>query len=344
MSGLLLSKPVGLARNSPALKHAVSFVATWLTMAACLTVFAQDPTPEPRALLDAMALASRELNYDGVFMYRSGTHVDTMRIIHKSGDNGVFEKLISLTGHPREVVRDKKQVKCYFPEDKTVVVDQSRLGKLISSYIPHPIESISDYYNFSVVGEGRVAGMAAWIVNIVPIDGYRYGYQLWIEKDSGLLLKSELKNQQGSTLEQVMFAQLAILNEDEIDESLLEPSYPVNDFTYFNNIEVGQPADSSSRQWQATWMPDGFMMRDRSRQVMATSEEAVEHLVYTDGLALVSVFVERLSGDAAITPEAAEYGGVNAYAIRIDDYQITAVGEVPKSTVKQMADSVVSRL
>ena len=342
MLELLLSKPVSLVRNNSALKHSVSFVAACLTMAACLPVFAQGPTPEPQALLNAMSLASRELNYDGVFMYRSGTHVDTIRIIHKSDDNGVFEKLILLTGHAREVVRDKKEVKCYFPEDKTVVVDQSRLGKLISSYIPHPIKSISDYYSFSVIGEGRVAGMAAWIVNIVPTDSYRYGYQLWIEKDSSLLLKSELKNQQGLTLEQVVFAQLAIL--DEIDESLLEPSYPVNDFTYFNNADAKQATDSSSRKWQATWMPDGFMMRDRSRQVMATSEEAVEHLVYTDGLAMVSVFVERLSEDTDITPGAAEYGGVNAYAIRIDDYQITVVGEVPKSTVKQMADSVVSKL
>ena len=184
-----------------------------------------DSLPEPHVLIDEMSTASRSLNYDGVFVYTLGKQIDTMRIIHKAGNGYSYERLISLTGHAREVIRDKDQVRCYFPENKAVVVEKSRLGKLISTYLPNPIKSISDFYIFEIVGEDRIAGLDAWIINIRPIDKYRYGYQLWIDKNSRLLLKSELKNQLGVTLEQIMFTQLNVL--DDIDDTLLEPSTAV---------------------------------------------------------------------------------------------------------------------
>ena len=98
-----------------------------------------------------------------------------------------------------------------FPEDKVAIIEKSKAGKLISSYIPDSIQSISKSYVFNLVGQGRIAGLNAWIINIKPIDRFRYGYQIWVDKESKLLLKSKLKNFQGVTLEQIMFAQLDIL-------------------------------------------------------------------------------------------------------------------------------------
>ncbi len=310
----------------------VLFLTSPLTLAA-------DTTPDPQQLINEMSIASRELNYDGVFMYRMGKQINTMRIIHKSGEDGVYEKLIALTGHPREVVRTNEEVKCYFPENNAVVVDESRLGRLVSSYLPNPIQSISDFYSFEIAGEGRVAGLDAWVVNIKPNDDYRYGYQLWIAKDSKLLLKSELKNQLGTALEQIIFAQISIV--DEIDEKLLGPSFPTQDFTLYNNIQNDHlESVEQNKQWQATWLPAGFTISERARQMMMTSKIPVEHLVYSDGLAMVSVFVEKVSQEPDAKSGPTQFGGVNAYAKLVNGYQITAVGEVPKSTVKLMADSV----
>ena len=322
-------------------KHVFALLAPLLLCNGTF-VFAESETPDPQVLINDMSRASRDLNYDGVFMYRLGKQIDTMRIIHKSGVNGVYERLISLTGNAREVIRDKDQVKCYYPENKAVVVDKSRLGKLVSNYLPQPIQSISDFYSFEIAGEDRIAGMDAWIVNIRPNDKYRYGYQLWIEKNSKLLLKSELKNQLGVTLEQIMFAQLNIL--DEIDDALLQPSISSKDYTWYNNIEnkKAEPSVVSDKEWQVTWVPAGFSMSEHARASMTTSQMPVEHLVYTDGLAMVSVFVEKLNQSPNANAGATQFGGVNAYALEADGYQITAVGEVPKSTVKLMADSVKS--
>ena len=300
-----------------------------------------DSLPEPHVLIDEMSTASRSLNYDGVFVYTLGKQIDTMRIIHKAGNGYSYERLISLTGHAREVIRDKDQVRCYFPENKAVVVEKSRLGKLISTYLPNPIKSISDFYIFEIVGEDRIAGLDAWIINIRPIDKYRYGYQLWIDKNSRLLLKSELKNQLGVTLEQIMFTQLNVL--DDIDDTLLEPSTAADGFTWYKNSpDESLNTNESEKQWKVTWMPAGFSMSEQSKEPMLTSQMPVDHLVYSDGLAMVSIYVEKLNQRPEMIVGASNFGGVNTYAVFAGEYQITAVGEVPKSTVKLMADSVKS--
>lgn len=297
--------------------------------------------PDPQGLIDEMSKASRELNYDGVFIYTRGKNIDTMRIIHKSGKGGYSERLVSLTGHAREVIRDEEKVKCFFPDNKAVVVEKSRLGKLISSYLPNPIKSISEYYTFEIVGEDRIAGLDTWIVNVKPIDKYRYGYQLWIDKSSRLLLKSELKNQLGVTLEQIMFTQLSIVN--HIDDSLMSPSVSGEDFTWYHNeANITLDKKGNGKKWKVTWLPTGFSMSDHLKEPMITSSMPVEHLIYSDGLAMVSIYVEKLNKQPATPAGPSSFGGVNTYAVYTGGYQITAVGEVPKTTVKLMADSVKS--
>ena len=140
----------------------------FMLLFGCVTpVYSEEMTPDPQVLIDEMSKASRELNYDGVFVYRLGEQTNTMRIIHKSGEDGVHERLVSLTGTAREVIRDKDQVRCFYPETKAVVVEKSRLGKLISSYLPSPIKSVSEFYIFEIAGEDRIAGlMRNWPMSI----------------------------------------------------------------------------------------------------------------------------------------------------------------------------------
>ncbi len=307
---------------------------------ANISSYAESNMPDPQVLIDEMSKASRNLNYDGVFIYRLDKQMDTMRIIHKSGGDGIYERLISLTGNAREVIRDKDQVKCFFPEDKKVIVEKSRLGKLVSAYLPNPINSISDFYNFELAGEDRVAGMDAWIVNIRPNDKYRYGYQLWIEKKSRLMLKSELKNQLGVTLEQIMFTQLNVL--ENIDDSLLQPSVSGKDFTWYKNVNNDKMKIENEIKWQITSLPVGFSMSEQEKEAMITSQMPVDHFVYTDGLAMVSIYVEKLNQQPSSKAGLYSFGGVNTYSTHVEGYQVTAVGEVPKATVQLIANSVKS--
>jgi len=316
------------------------FVFSALLFGSISSAYSDSNTIDPQVLIDEMSKASRDLNYDGIFIYQLGKQIDTMRIIHKSGDDGIYERLVSLTGNEREVIRDKEVVKCFFPEDKKVFVDKSRVGKLISTYLPSPIKSISEFYSFELAGEDRVAGMEAWVVIIRPKDKYRYGYQLWIEKKSRLLLKSELKNQLGVTLEQIIFTQLEVF--DEIDDALLQPSMSTEGFTWYNNVKKVHFKVDNEKQWKVTWIPVGFTMSEQKTERMITSQMPVEHFVYTDGLAMVSVYVEKINQQADTKAGLSSFGGINTYSTHAEGYQITAVGEVPKDTVTLIAGSVKS--
>ncbi len=311
------------------------FLLLWFPV----NVTAENPSKQAQQLINQMSRASRELNYDGIFIYSRGKKMDTMRIIHKVDDEGEHERLVSLTGYAREVIRDKNSVTCIFPDNQAVMVEKSRPRKLLSNQLPEPIEKIAEHYRFSVAGMDRVADRTTWVVNIVPRDNYRYGYQLWIDEEHKLLLKSELKGRKGRLLEQILFTQINVM--DNIADDLLKPAISGAGYTWYNNVVDEQPVHSGGGTWQVTWMPNGFVMSDQVKQVTNTDKMPVNHMIYTDGLATVSVFVEKIENEQDMIEGPTRMGGVNTFAISANGYQVTAVGEVPQKTVQLIADSVV---
>ena len=291
-----------------------------------------------RTLINNMSNAVRTLNYDGVFIYQRGGKMNTLRLIHKADENGEIERLISLTGAAREVIRNKHSVTCYFPDDQAVMVEKSRPRQLLSSQLPQSMEKLISNYHIAIFGKDRVAGKLAWVVSIKPKDGYRYGYQFWIDQSSSLLLKSELRNRTGLLLEQIVFTQLDIL--DAIPDEMLKPSISGKGYTWYNNSQKGNIVVKTNREWQVGWMPNGFTKNNQEVYPVADSINPVNHIVYSDGLAMVSIFIEKLQVGHELTAGLSKMGGVNAYARVANGYQVTAVGEVPQATVRRMANSV----
>lgn len=309
-----------------------------LPLLAC----ADEPAVTAQQLINQMSRAVHELNYDGIFIYRNGQQMDTMRLIHKKDDKGEYERLISLTGYAREVIRNRESVTCIFPEDHAVMVEKSRPRKFLSTQLPESVGKIIGYYNFNITGTDRIAGRDAWTVNISPKDGYRYGYQFWIDRENYLLLKSELINNSGFPLEQILFTKLDVF--ETIPDEWLKPSISGKGYTWYNSSELTatEKRGDGGGNWRVSWMPEGFTMSQYNKQAMASSESPVDHMVYTDGLAMVSVFIEKLGDKAQFTPGASKMGAVNTYARQTDGYQVTAVGEVPQTTVQKMANSVMT--
>jgi len=67
----------------------------------------------------------------------------------------------------------------------------------------------------------------------------------------------------------------------------------------------------------------------------------VEHLVYSDGLAAVSVFIEKTDRPAGVGSKGpSRMGAIHAYSKVMDGEQVTVVGEVPESTVAMIGESV----
>lgn len=312
----------------------------WLCMLAVPASFAaQANTDEAYMWFGKMMQAAQTLNYDGTFVYRQGDRVESMRIIHRADANGERERLISLSGVPREVLRDNSNVVCILPDTQRVVVGKSRPRSVVPAFARGAGDALTKYYSLSITDGDRVAGRTTKALRIEPMDSYRYGYQLWIDENTGLLLKSELLGDKGSSLEQIVYTSLELPH--DIPDSLLESEISDSGFTrYTTDAEDNKSRGPRSHDWRVDWLPKGFSLSERTGTPTTTGRMPLQHFVYSDGMASLSVFIERLESDSERLEGLSRMGAVNAYGVLVDGFQITVVGEVPGVTAESVAKSV----
>lgn len=283
--------------------------------------------------------AARKLNYEGTFVYQSGGQLETMRIVHRVTDGAVEERLISLTGAPREVIRTDSEVRCYLPDQNSIVVEHRGInGKSFPAIVPDRLRDLDENYIVEIGRPGRVTGRLAQRIVIKPRDDFRYGYHLWADRETGLLLKADLLNDQGKVLEQFMFTDIRVGG--VIPPGALEPQTQGKGMVLYRN-EGGDSAAASTHAWAATRLPKGFKLSSSMVRKIPMRGRSAEHLVYTDGLAAVSVFIEKGAREGAGTPEgASRMGALNILGRPLDSHQVTVVGEVPPKTVTLIGNSI----
>lgn len=284
--------------------------------------------------------ATRTLDYEGVFVYQHGGQLEAMRIVHKVENGTARERLVSLNGSPREIIRDKREVICYWPDKKRVTVEYRKAdNKNFPAILPERLQDLGGYYALELGNAERITGRPAQLVIVKPIDQFRYGYRLWADKETGVLLKADLLDTRGQLLEQFMFTQISIGK--KIPAAALQPSVASEGMTWHR--EEDDPTTSNDKPgWKVSRLPKGFRLSAHVTRQAVMRKRPVEHLVYTDGLAAVSVFVEKRGGDAKnfmIGPS--RMGAVNAFGARVQDYQVTTVGEAPAETIALIGGSVM---
>ncbi len=292
-----------------------------------------------RQWLEAMAGAVHGLDYDGTFVYLHNDKLEAMRIIHQLDDTGVRERLVSLTGTAREVMRNNRQVTCIMPDSKSVMVGKSRPQQPFP-VVPRDLGSLDKHYRIESIGDDRIAGYLARIIAITPQDSYRYGYRFWIDKNSKMLLRSDLTGNDSKPIEQVMFTRLSIGG--PIADSELQPSLAGDGYTWYqqDNGRAVPEQTAASPRWIVRRLPEGFELTNYQLKRMRPGSAATEHMVYSDGLATVSVYVETGTAEEDIFAGLSSMGAMNAYGAMVDGHQVTVVGEVPAVTVEMMARSV----
>lgn len=300
-----------------------------------------DPADEARDWFDRMTWAAQALNYDATFVYVQGRQMEAMRIIHRADDSGERERLISLSGAPREIIRDNTGVACILPNRSSVLIEKQRARKPFVGGGAVDTDQVARHYDFLMIGRDRMAGQDARVIGIRPKDQYRYGYRLWLDEKNGMLLKSELISNDGSVIEQVMFTSLKLL--DDVPASALEPSLGGEGFVWHKENKESDPVaqeHEGDKDWEVTRWPDGFVLTLHEKHSLQGSDTPVEHLMFTDGLASVSVFIEELEGNKHMLKGASHMGAVNAYGAVVAGHQVTVVGEVPQATVSLIGQSV----
>jgi len=325
-------------------------VSVWLSVLSGVlctlyanAVLAGDGSEDPQLSLDRMARAAQTLNYDGTFVYRNGATMQSMRIIHRSGSEGERERLVALSGAAREVIRDRERVTCILPDRQSVVVAKSRPRQFPHSKLFESGSGFARFYSLSIERGERIAGRHTKLVSVVPHDRFRYGYRLWMDRDTNLLLKSELINEHGEIVEQLVYTNIEL--PDSISDELLEPEISGAGYTWYRDKEVEATSARTNPEpnWYPSWLPDGFDLRELARDPILASRDPVEHLVFSDGLASLSVFIERLDGTSEPLDGLDSMGAVNAFGSMVGDLQITVVGEVPAATVERVAASIARR-
>jgi sigma-E factor negative regulatory protein RseB len=314
----------------------------WVAFA--LAVTASAVAEEPRQWLERMNQALTSRNYDGVFSHWQDGRVEMLRIVHRNQNGQVTERLASLDGSGREFIRTGTELTCYLPDKRTVLVEtQSGEGSLLASF-PTFDEKSAAFYDIQELVRTRINRRMTRVIAVTPRDEFRYGYRLWIDESTAMPLKTQLCDAHGRVIEQVVFASLTLAS--HIPDSAFKPEVATDGFQWLRNDSrtVGPEVANTSALWSVLNLPPGFRMTMRSAQVMPGAHDPVSHLVFTDGLASVSVFVESrsevLRPDQQPVSGVANVGSASAFSTVIDGHKVTAVGEVPPATVRFIASSV----
>ena len=312
-------------------------------------------------MLQRMSDADKEQNYQGVFILRKSDKLSTLRVTHGKDENGVWESLEALSGEPRKVIRRNDKVVSVFPDRELITIRNSANRKPLHPQLPENIERLEEFYSLNQLPDDRIANYQTLVVDLVPNDELRYGYRYWVDKNTGMLLRCDLVAEDDSVVEQMMFTSLDYMTE------VPDRPFELNKFEHFEQQLLDEPVvdvkDSAPTQWVINTLPKGFMLTQRtmrySQSLLAErsqpqekvdqqsmveqkdSEPYLLHLVYSDGLASVSVFIERKQDSEQHLQGAATMGAVNAFGNSVGDYFVTVVGEVPEKTVRSMAQSAV---
>ena len=301
---------------------------------------ADHPNDEIESWLSKMHHASHMINYEGTFVYGENNELTSMKISHAVYPEGEKEHLISLDGSGREVIRSGNTVTCILPDKKSVVVEKGKLNSTFPPKFPVTVTHLSEFYDFHIAQDDRVAGRKAKKLLIKPRDIYRYGHNLWVDSETGLLLKDHLVSEKGKSVEQFMFTRIEYPK--NISKKRFIHNDTTKDFTWHHARESASDSDTTgSMNWKVTQTPPGFMPGMKRHQNIPMSAMPVEHFIFSDGLASVSVFVEKKMENSKNLIGSSMMGAVNAYGRLVGDYYVTVVGEVPHATVKMIGDSVM---
>jgi len=306
-------------------------------------LWADDP---PHLWLERMVESVETLNYHGTLVYMRPGKAETFGVYHRVQQGVVQERVVELDGSGAEIIRTAEEVMCIFPAQQKVVIDKrgSKPGKEnpLRSRLPSYSSAMADYYQLDVMPTDRVVGRRAVVVSIKPADGYRYGYQIWLDEQTAIPLKTQLiaPEDDAMPVEELFFTTIDL--PESLPDEMVESSIETAEFTWVRHGESGpREKPAAMPAWEAGDLPTGFMQTTATLEFMAGSESPRLHLVFSDGLASISVFVDEGVAAGEQAEGLTTVGAANAYSVMLEGFLVTAMGEVPAKTVQRVARSMV---
>lgn len=291
--------------------------------------------------LRKMVNSARHTNYSGTFVYQSGSNLETSRITHLSDGKDEHERLEGLSGERSEVVRRNGQIWCYLGEAKAVVA-QRDAARTFPALLPEQIPLLRENYSITYGEEDRVAGFKTRSIIFKPRDRMRYTHMMWADNDSGLLLKAVVLDEHEHIIEQYVFTQIKI-NGDFDRKWIVQPhTHPKDRAVFPKEMAPARSShwDAVESGWRVYFLPEGFKKISEVNRHFNEERLQITHIAYSDGLAGVSVFVEKQSSQSTMKPGLHDMGVSQLFIKLMDGNVLTVIGEVPPRTLLQIAESV----
>jgi sigma-E factor negative regulatory protein RseB len=306
------------------------------------------PTAEEQDILKilrSVQVAAKKQSYAGTFVYQQGNQIRTSKITHGFDGDTEVEKLEILDGKPREYVRRNGEVSCYLPDSKVIQVEKNLTQEEFPALLNHNAQLLPLSYIIKKAQMSRVAGAECQVLQFTPKDTSRYAYHLCVEKNTGLLLGAQTLNSRSEVIEQIAFTQISI---GEVEKSRLKPTFQNTSQWKIENLTVQANVNSG---WQVKSLPSGFKKTLETKRLIpisgggsgsgsggAESLHQVVQMMFSDGLATISVFIEPNLGNRA--EGSLQQGAMTIMGKKQGENWLTVVGEVPQAAIKQVISSI----
>lgn len=302
---------------------------------------AQAAPNDPVAWLQRAAQAAREATFAGTFVHTNGERISTLRVTHVNAGGEEHERIEPLDAATHEIVRRNDEMYCRFPDAKTVRLDPRVSTRFFPGIIGPGVEAIAANYDVKLGKTEQVLGFECQWIRLEPRDELRFAQRLCSEIGTGLVLRAKTFDADDRVIEQYTFTDLR-----------LGPSVPRGDVKSIFKARTrqwlsdGRPRDeavAAETGWEVTEPPAGFRKIAELKRTLPGRSEPVSQIVLSDGLASLSVFVER-NGVPPRTAEASSEDGTTTFFVRpMGQTLVSVLGEVPLATAQQVGRSVARR-
>lgn len=302
---------------------------------------AQAAPGDPLAWLQRASQAARQASYEGTYVHTNGDRTSTIRITHVNSGGEEHERIEPLDAATHEIVRRNDEMFCRFPDAKTVRLDPRVTARFFPAIVAQPAETIAASYEVKLGKTERVLGYECQWLRLEPRDGLRYAQRLCSEAATGLILRSKTLNEQGQVIEQYTFTDLKL--GPQVARNDLKSIFRARNRQW---VSDGQPRDevtSVATGWGLAKPLPGFHKVTELKRTLPGRNKPVSQLVYTDGLASLSVFVEPNTTPARQAEASSEDGTTTFFVRPVGDHVVTVLGEVPLATAREVARSIAPR-
>ncbi len=284
------------------------------------------------ALLHQMNEASQQLSYELSYIQIKKNNIEPLLYRHGRREEQQFSHLVYLSGSPREVIKRNNEVSYIEPGIDPFSIESGQMVAPVIPLINTSITLLEDYYDFVRLGRAREAGTSCQVIRVVPKDGQRYSYLLWVDERSKLPLRADLVDRDGEVLEQYRTISYAV------NDRIFDHLSGLNDVTLPDVISLPE-REAKSTFWKVGWVPNGFKANTMNRYRMTMTDRVVESQIFSDGLFSFSVYISE-KDDLSLKGQLVRQGRRTLHSVVRGNFEVSVVGDIPPSTAKRVAQSI----